>query len=378
MLDRHGVPGARLAFTPTPGVARLAARVSTAPLTTLTPDDVPGFLAPSPSRRLLSTPTPLTACTWLACTPSARSPPSPGARSATTSARSVPPSRPWRAARTGVPCRARPALVLRARRELDWPLVDRAMLAALVGRLLAPTSPSSPARVSASAAPSASAAGDRTIRAVARLPRPPPPPRRCSPPSWPPPIGHSHRRAARTTRTIGPTPPATPASPPSISPSSPPVPRRARQASFFDVPQGRLGQLHTGLAEARRRGDSPIGFLRPVAADHPAANHRYSPIPRHCHRPARPRRDPPHLRPRPARRVWCEPRTGTPCRLRWRGRTALIATVEASWSWSEGWWREGGATARRRYHRLVTRDGLRCVSCRDLATGRWHLEAILD
>lgn len=82
--------------------------------------------------------------------------------------------------------------------------------------------------------------------------------------------------------------------------------------------------------------------------------------------------------PAPLVEVWCDPRTGTPRRLRWRGRTALIATVEASWYWSEGWWREGDATARRRYHRLATRDGLRCVLYRDLATGRWHLEAILD
>ncbi|MFN8542052.1 MAG: hypothetical protein U0232_31835 [Thermomicrobiales bacterium] len=55
MLDRHGVPGARLAFTPTPALPA-SPRVSTAPLTTLTPDDVPGFLAPSPSGARCSRP----------------------------------------------------------------------------------------------------------------------------------------------------------------------------------------------------------------------------------------------------------------------------------------------------------------------------------
>ena len=82
--------------------------------------------------------------------------------------------------------------------------------------------------------------------------------------------------------------------------------------------------------------------------------------------------------------VWCVGRGGPPCRLRWRGRIAWVATVEASWHWSEGWWRSAGdqlagdAAARRRYHRLTTSDGLRCVVYRDLLVRRWYLEAILD
>ena len=80
--------------------------------------------------------------------------------------------------------------------------------------------------------------------------------------------------------------------------------------------------------------------------------------------------------------VWCAARSGVPYRVRWRGRTAWVATVEASWRWEEGWWRGGDdldvAPVSRVYHRLVTRDGLRCVIYRDAACGRWYLEAILD
>ncbi len=42
------------------------------------------------------------------------------------------------------------------------------------------------------------------------------------------------------------------------------------------------------------------------------------------------------------------------------------------------WWRGEPEAARRRYHRLVTRDGLWCVLYRDLASGRWYLEQLLD
>ncbi len=84
--------------------------------------------------------------------------------------------------------------------------------------------------------------------------------------------------------------------------------------------------------------------------------------------------------------VWCAQHRDLPRRLRWRGRIAWIATIEASWHWDEGWWRAGnhthpaggGDAASRAYHRVVTRDGLRCVIYRDLASGRWYLEAILD
>lgn len=82
----------------------------------------------------------------------------------------------------------------------------------------------------------------------------------------------------------------------------------------------------------------------------------------------------------PARQieVWWDARTALPNHLRWRGRTEKVVTIEASWRWDEGWWRGEGEGASRAYHRLVTRDGLRCILYRDLASGRWYLESILD
>lgn len=76
--------------------------------------------------------------------------------------------------------------------------------------------------------------------------------------------------------------------------------------------------------------------------------------------------------------VWCDARTGLPQRLRWRGRLARIGMVERSWRADEGWWRGETEMASRAYHRVFARDGLRCVVYRDLASGRWYLEAILD
>ena len=82
--------------------------------------------------------------------------------------------------------------------------------------------------------------------------------------------------------------------------------------------------------------------------------------------------------------VWCDARTGLPQRLRWRGRLARVELVERSWRADEGWWRAGnplaggGEAASRAYHRVFARDGLRCVLYRDLASGRWYLEAVFD
>ncbi|HET8631044.1 MAG TPA: hypothetical protein VFL91_26790, partial [Thermomicrobiales bacterium] len=59
-----------------------------------------------------------------------------------------------------------------------------------------------------------------------------------------------------------------------------PRPLPARQASFFDVPQGRLARLEAGLAEARRRGAGAVGYLRPVDPTHPRPERRYALDPR--------------------------------------------------------------------------------------------------
>ncbi|HET8631045.1 MAG TPA: DUF6504 family protein [Thermomicrobiales bacterium] len=76
--------------------------------------------------------------------------------------------------------------------------------------------------------------------------------------------------------------------------------------------------------------------------------------------------------------VRCDPRTGLPRRLGWRGRVAAVAAVEARWRWDEGWWRGAGEATKREYYRVRARDGLRCVVYRDLGTGRWYLDAIVD
>ena len=76
--------------------------------------------------------------------------------------------------------------------------------------------------------------------------------------------------------------------------------------------------------------------------------------------------------------VATDPRSGEPVALRWRGRRERVAAVEATWEVAEGWWRGEPEAARRRYHRLATREGLLCVVYRDLASGRWYLEQIVD
>jgi hypothetical protein len=50
----------------------------------------------------------------------------------------------------------------------------------------------------------------------------------------------------------------------------------ARQASFFDVPQGRLGMVHAGIDQARRRGEGTVGYLRPLDPTSPRPEGRYA------------------------------------------------------------------------------------------------------
>jgi len=155
----------------------------------------------------------------------------------------------------------RPPLVLTAWRELDWALDDRAQLARLLDALLGPL--------------------------LAHLRR-------------------QGRGATRVTLTL-----TTGAGKPAVTPVALPAPTTAvdrvrdallaalpddlagngitaiavalsaprpvlgRQASFFDVPQGRAGLLHHGVAEARRRSDAPLGHLRLVDPAHPLPEQRY-------------------------------------------------------------------------------------------------------
>ncbi|CAA9556877.1 MAG: hypothetical protein AVDCRST_MAG18-740 [uncultured Thermomicrobiales bacterium] len=76
--------------------------------------------------------------------------------------------------------------------------------------------------------------------------------------------------------------------------------------------------------------------------------------------------------------VVADARGDSPTRLRWRGRWEGVGAIAATWDLTEGWWRgETGAT-RRRYFRLLTHSGLLCVIYRDLASGRWYFEQIID
>jgi len=67
-----------------------------------------------------------------------------------------------------------------------------------------------------------------------------------------------------------------------------------------------------------------------------------------------------------------------PAAFRWRGRTRRVRRVEEGWELVAAWWRGGPGAVRRGYFRLVTREGLRCVIYRDLGSGRWFLEQVLD
>ncbi len=69
---------------------------------------------------------------------------------------------------------------------------------------------------------------------------------------------------------------------------------------------------------------------------------------------------------------------GEPLTLRWRGRIERAARVEATWDIEEGWWRAAPEATRRRYYRLRARSGLLCVVYRDLGSGRWYLEQVVD
>lgn len=96
------------------------------------------------------------------------------------------------------------------------------------------------------------------------------------------------------------------------------------------------------------------------------------------------------FRPGRAVEVAAHPASGAPLAVRWRGRRRRVARVEESWEVATGWWRDdSGDTAAppgaalgmppcRRYYRLATREGLRCVVYRDLPAGRWYLVEVLD
>ena len=67
---------------------------------------------------------------------------------------------------------------------------------------------------------------------------------------------------------------------------------------------------------------------------------------------------------------------GAPRLLRWRGRDERVAASEATWETRHAWWDEGAV--QRRYYRLRTVRGTLLVVYRDLPSGAWFLDAVLD
>lgn len=279
-LEHHGFPGTRLAFAPTPGVARLAALVAVVPLTILASEAVPGFLNPFPVEALglagdIADRLHLVGLHTLgaiASLPKGELGEYLGflAKEVEALARGE----------DGRPLRPRrPPLVLRARRDLDWPVTDRAMLAALLDRLVAPPLAELARQgLGVTRVGLRLTIGARTRRVVARLPAP----------TVAAPMVLAALLAAADDA-LGPTDAGGTgegdgASDGDDAPGitavalalTAPRPLPVKQASFFDVPQGRLAQLHCGLAEARRRGDGAVGYLRPVDPAHPRPERRYA------------------------------------------------------------------------------------------------------
>lgn len=284
-LERHGQPGARLAFAPTPGVARLAARVAAGPLTTLAPDEVPTFLAPlaiealgldadaTARLRLVGLHTLEAVVALPRGTLGDYLGPLGAAVEALARGEDDRPLIP-----------RRPPLVLRARRDLDWPLADRAVLMALLGRLLAPLL----ARLARQGLGVTRAVlrltvGPQVHRAVARLPIPTvaaAPVLTALLAAADDALGRAGLRVAGADEAARGDEDGAPGITAIALALVAPRPLPARQASFFDVPQGRLAQLHAGFAEARRRGDGAVGYLRPVDVTHPHPDRRYALDPR--------------------------------------------------------------------------------------------------
>jgi len=161
----------------------------------------------------------------------------------------------------------RPPLVLAACRELDWALDDRAQLARLLDALLAPLLARLRRQGLGATRATLALGGGRgqTTRHTVAL--------------------------ARPTTAVGPLRTALLAALPTVAGATTdeatgiialavelvaPRPLVGRQASFFDVPQGRGGLLHAGLREARRRSDAALGHLRLVDPGHPLLERRYA------------------------------------------------------------------------------------------------------
>jgi hypothetical protein len=263
--DDWGYADARLGVTPTPGVARLAAWHGATNPTILPPLNVAAFLAPLP---VGATGLPAEAADRLALV---------GLRTLGDLA-ALPrgalgdylgPAGPALEAlargeddRPLVPTRA--PLVLTARRELDWSLNDRAQLTTLLARLLAPLLARLRQQGLGATRVTLTLTGERgQSEATARASEP-------------------TTDAALLLHLLL---VALPADATSDDGSGgitavamtiiAPRPLAGRQASFFDVPQGRRGLLALGVDELRRRARGEIGHLCPADLAHSLPDYRY-------------------------------------------------------------------------------------------------------
>jgi nucleotidyltransferase/DNA polymerase involved in DNA repair len=267
--DDWGHPSARLGIAPTPGVARLAAYHGADTCTILpTAEQVADFLAPLPlggvglgaahverlalvGLRILGDVAALRRGAlgdYLGVAGPALEALARGADD-----------------RSLVPIR--PPLVLTARRELDWALADRAQLAHLVDALLAPLL-GQLRRQGLGVTRAALLLGNGTAK----------PQRHALTLGRPTTTGGLLRDGLLTL--LPETNAAEGAEGAAITvitmELTAPRPLIGRQASFFDVPQGRAGRLHAGLREARRRSDAALGHLRLADPTHPLPERRYA------------------------------------------------------------------------------------------------------
>jgi hypothetical protein len=264
-----GGPGIRLGVAPTPGTAKLAARLGPDPLTLRDREQIAAFLAPLPVAvtgvgpeivdrlALLG----LRTLGALAALPRGRLGDYLGSLGPALEALArAEDDRPL------VP--ARPPLVLSARRDLDFALDDRAALDALIAYLLAPLLASlrrqglGVTRVEVGL----SRVGGATATMV-QLRTPTADPGevlRALLPALPTGSGNDDAPEAGDGVTAV------------LVTLTAPRPLTGVQASFFDVPQGRRGLLAQGVDEVRRRGDGAVGYFQPVEPAHPRRERRYA------------------------------------------------------------------------------------------------------
>lgn len=171
------------------------------------------------------------------------------------------------------PPRPRPPLVLVARRDLDWPLDDRAQLAALLAHLLAPLVADLRRQgLGATRATLTRTYAERRHNRDEAIAVPLGQPtvdadhiRRLLLAAWP---------AAEDREADDATPPA--ALTALAVALAAPRPLAGRQASFFDVPVGQQARLAAGIAETARRANGELGYLRPLDPAHPLPERRYA------------------------------------------------------------------------------------------------------